>query len=331
VAKLTRQQRIEIAQTRLLRILGTHQAAHMRTLEMKISDAGPFDQRINPHILTEARDLLIAEGQLHVYHPEPHRPPLYYLGNADFQQLQPRFAELQTIQGEYSRQAFSMRVGQALEIAVYRTFSSDTFDCAYFGGFPDLDQHDDSILYSKQEPPNYIGSNRIPGNKVLDFLVMHGGDWAGIECKNIREWIYPDRPEVKDMLTKAVHMNCVPVLIARRIHPSTFLLLNKCGLIIHQTYNQRLASFDADLALRARAKNSLAYFDIKLGNEPDARLIKFLSLDLPAVLPAARAKFDEYYDLLCDFCLYGMPYAEFAARVRRRGLGQNEEHDWEAE
>ena len=37
----------------------------MRTLEQKISDAGPNDQRIDPHILTEVRnDLLVRGGSL---------------------------------------------------------------------------------------------------------------------------------------------------------------------------------------------------------------------------------------------------------------------------
>ena len=97
MAKLTRQERVDIARTRLLRVLGSHQIAHMRTLEMKISDAGPFDQRIDPHILTEARNELILEGQIVRYRSGYNRPPWYYLGNTDFATLQPRLAELETV------------------------------------------------------------------------------------------------------------------------------------------------------------------------------------------------------------------------------------------
>jgi hypothetical protein len=327
LARLSRQERIEIARMRIPRIVGKHQLATMRTLEMKISDAGPFDQRIDPHILTEARNELVAEGILMSHRVGPSRPPWFYLGNTVFATLADRFNLLHGIQTEYSENDFLQRTGQALEIAVYRALQ--TAGHVYFGGFPTLGQHDDGQLYKKQEPPNHIGANAIPGDRLVDFLVQHGGLWAAIECKNIREWIYSDRPEIKQLIDKALHLDAVPVLIARRIHPSTFLLFNKCGLIIHQVYNQRLANHDADLASRAADKNLLGYFDIRVGNAADARLTKFIAVNLPLVLPAARTKFDDYKDLLTAYCQEGMSYEEFAARVRRRFDGTNEDGDWE--
>jgi hypothetical protein len=48
VAKLSRLARLEIAKTRLLRILRSHGVASMRTLEMKISDAGPSPNALTP-------------------------------------------------------------------------------------------------------------------------------------------------------------------------------------------------------------------------------------------------------------------------------------------
>ena len=55
--------RREVASRRIRNILRTHGVAIMRTLEQKISDAGPNDQRIDPHILTEVRNDLLAEGR----------------------------------------------------------------------------------------------------------------------------------------------------------------------------------------------------------------------------------------------------------------------------
>jgi hypothetical protein len=310
-----------------VRVLGAHSIATMRTLEMKISDAGPYDQRINPHILTEARNQLLAEGLIQVHRAAAHRPPWYYLGNTLFADHAERYKELEAIQAAYSRNEFVMRLGQALEIAVYRALW--TSGSIFFGSYPDLLTHDDSELYNKQEPPNHIGAYAIPDDHLVDFLVLHNGLWAAIECKNVREWLYSDRLEVRELISKALYLNAVPVLIARRIHPSTFLLFNKCGLIIHQVYNQRVANCDAGLAAEAANKKKLSYFDLRVGNEPDARLTKFLAKDLPAVLPAARAKFDEYIDLLTAYCHYGMPYEEFAARARRRFDGSNEDGDWD--
>jgi hypothetical protein len=47
---MTRQQRETIASQRLLGILRTHVVANLRTLEQKISDAGPSHVRVDPHI-----------------------------------------------------------------------------------------------------------------------------------------------------------------------------------------------------------------------------------------------------------------------------------------
>ena len=105
------------------------------------------------------------------------------------------------------------RVGQCLEIAIYRALlSQNTLE--YLGSFTDLDNHTDSRLYSKEEPPQSLSGKRLAGDQRLDFLVRHPEvGWAGIEAKNVREWLYPDRTEVADLLRKAVALDCVPVLI----------------------------------------------------------------------------------------------------------------------
>jgi hypothetical protein len=105
-------------------------------------------------------------------------------------------------------------------------------------------------------------------------------------------------------------------------------VFNRCGLILHQTYNQLVPQADEALANKARDKTLLAYFDIRLGNQPDGRLTKFIGTNLPMVLPGARDHFDEHKDLLTAYCREGMVYEEFAARVRRRAAGQKEDDDW---
>ena len=88
----------------------------------------------------------------------------------------------------------------------------------HLGGFDDLEDHDDSTLYSKEEPPRSLSGRRLPGKKRLDFLCLHrecGG--VAIEVKNVRPWLYPHQDEVVDLIAKAVALDCVPVLIARRI------------------------------------------------------------------------------------------------------------------
>src|SRR5947207_15988919 len=62
--KLTRAQREEIAAKRLVVNLRAHVIANARTLEQKISDAGPYGQRIDPHVLTSVRAKLVADGKI---------------------------------------------------------------------------------------------------------------------------------------------------------------------------------------------------------------------------------------------------------------------------
>ena len=198
----------------------------------------------------------------------------------------------------------------------------------FFGRFPDLDQHDDSQPYRKEEPPNYLSQHEIPGGKQLDFLLLHpSAGWTAVEVKNVREWLYPDRDEVKDLLVKACSLNAVPVLIARRIPFVTFRLLHPCGLVIWQTYKQRYPSNDQDLAAQASDKRLLGYFDIRIGNEPDRHLTRFIQENLPDVLPRARERFTAFRDLLLAYGTGDVRYAEFAARVRRRESSASEDYD----
>lgn len=225
---------------------------------------------------------------------------------------------------QISRQTFTARVGQTLEIAVFRALREQSHH--FFGAFPDLEAHADDALYSKEEPPQTLSGLSIPGDLRLDFLLLHPeAGAAAIEVKNIREWIYPDREEVRDLLKKACAINAVPVLIARRYAYSTYSVLHRCGVILYQHYNQLYPTSEAELARLAARKDLLGYHDIRVGNTPDARLRKFITVDLPQLLTPARQKMGTYKDLLCAYGEGRMSYEEFAARAVRRERGENED------
>lgn len=101
----------------------------------------------------------------------------------------------------------------------------------------------------------------------------------------------------------------------------------RCGIVMHQTYNQLFPLADADLAEKVRDKTLLGYHDVRTGNEPDSRLSRFITEHLPVVLPDARERFDNHRDLMVGFVSGDLDYPEFAARVRRRSEGTNE--DWD--
>ena len=323
---MAKENRTRLAKKRLLSILARHGVANARTLEQKISDAGPSDQRIDPHVLTRVRNHLIQDGQ--VVRIQKNGAPWFHLPYTSDETLNRRLHEQLPIFRQLSRRDTGIRIGQCLEISIYRALLLQ-HNLEFLGGFADLDLHDDSQRYSKDEPPLSLSGRRLARNQRLDFLVRHPqAGWAAIEAKNVREWQYPDREEITKLLDKATTLDCVPIFICRRFPFVTFKVLATCGVVLHQTYNQRLPEADRDLANKARDKTLLGYHDIRIGNQPDARLIKFIGTNLHRVLPEARKRFEDYKDLLADFGCGDITYQEFAARVRRHSQGVDEDSDW---
>lgn len=58
-------------------------------------------------------------------------------------------------------------------------------------------------------------------------------------------------------------------------------------------------------------------------------MVTFFQTTLAEIGAEMRRRYDEYQDLLSDWAYEQMSYDQFAARVRRRESGQNEDHDWE--
>jgi len=308
---------VNLGKKRLQSVLGSHTIANSRTLENKISDAGPNHMRVQPQPLTTARRELEHEGRIRsIQYADA---PWYHLDDADPDKVQLRLQEQGEVYQQMNAGDASMLIGQALEIAVFRSLNAQT-NLQVYGGFRDLDEHDDSTLYSKEEPPSIVSGLRMPGDKKLDFLLYHpDAGHVGIEVKNVRQWLYPDRLEVREFLHKCCAIDAVPVIIARRIPYVTFSEVFKPGgILTHETYNQRLPKSYEELANKAKDKMLLGYHDIRLGNEPDARLNRFLHDTLPSLLSSAREKFNENRDLLESFGDGSLTYLDFHIKLRHK-------------
>jgi hypothetical protein len=307
-------ERLDLAIKRVQSILRSHVVATARILENKISDAGPTNQRIDPHILGKAKSLLEGTGMI-VQRKDKHGTPWYYLSGTPEETLAPRLAELQEVYDQTLEKHFTLRTGQALEIAVSKALLSQK-EIPSVGHFHDLDRHDDATLYKKEDPPSIIGNGACEGK--LDFVLFSRMGPVGLEVKNVREWIYSQSDEVIGTLKKCCALDAIPVLIVRRYSYEAFSILSECGVIVHQMYNQRYANTDAELANRVRDKRLLGYHDVRAGNEPDQRLLKFIQVNLPKLLMVARVKFDHRRELLEEYVNTDMGYPEFVARIRGR-------------
>ncbi len=323
--RLSREERETIALRRIMRNLEALGVANMRTLEMKVSDSGPSHLRVNPHVLTRVRNEQCGAGRLIVvkqvwYHRKSESPEV----------VKAKLGKLQPLYDAINNPDLKLRLGQSLEIAILRALEKSPMQ--FVGGFVDLDDHDDSTLYKKEEPPLRFSGKKMPGDRRFDFLAFHATAGSiGIEAKNVREWIYPNRAEIKELIQKALASDSVPVLIARRIPYVTFRLLEACGALLFENYNQLYPSADAALAKQAAQRNLLGYHDIRTGNQPNDRLLKFITETVPARADEARARFAKHRDLLEQFATGRLHYAGFAARVRRREQGQPEDADAQPE
>jgi hypothetical protein len=178
--------RIELGKKRMRNVLLRHVIAPARTLEQKIADAGPFNQRIEPNLLTLARGELEKEGI--VKSTLDGGLPWYFLAETPPDILEARLNEQRVVHAEVTTRSLKDRIGQTLEIAIFRAMC-EQHRFGFLGGFLDLDEHDDSQRYKKEEPPSLINGLKLSTGR-LDFVFQdpQAGN-IGVEAKNIREWI----------------------------------------------------------------------------------------------------------------------------------------------
>src|SRR5437588_202666 len=162
---MTRSERQAIGKARLVRILTAQTVAGSRTLEQKISDAGPNPLRVDPHILTTARGALENDGT--IIRINRGTSTWYALAATSMPEIEAKLQLLTPILNQLCDQAFNMRLGQSLEIAIFRALC-DSQSLQFFGGFLDLEAHNDDQLYRKEEPPALISGRPLPGAKKFD-------------------------------------------------------------------------------------------------------------------------------------------------------------------
>ena len=282
-------ERILLARKRIQSVLDRDLVAHQQTLEQKISDQGPTNQRVDPHLVGLAAFDLLHLNRLRSYDHTPSGTHAWYSNiGAHAADVEARLDELGPLYASVSGHGFGNLTGDALEVVVYkclhRIFTANP-RYAYQGHFR-IDQPKVGDRFIKVQPPKTIGSHST--KKEADFLLF-GLDPGPIciECKNYREWIYPHSPVITDLIRKSYELNAIPVLIARRIHYTTLTnFLEPAGIIAHETYHQYYPSDKEELARKVKNARSLGFTDVLASEDPHPRTIKFFERDLFTV--AAR-------------------------------------------
>ncbi len=300
--------RVTIAKNRIQSILDRDLVAHQKTLEQKIAEQGPTPQRVDPHLIGYAIKDLRELNRL-AAHQHAGAPGKFWFANPGTK-LQPITEKLDAIAPLYegiSGHGFGNLTGDALEIITYKCLEAEQHtnpQYAFLGSF-DLDQPKNAQgRYRRTAPPKTIGSRKT--TLEADFFQFgHSVGPLCIECKNRREWIYPNDGAISDLIVRATDLDIVPVLIARRLHYTTRSnFLEPAGIIAHESYFQYYPTDNADLAAQVKDKRSLGFTDVLASEEPHARTKHFFSVTLPKIVETMATKWNRNKGALRAFALH---------------------------
>jgi hypothetical protein len=296
--------RIALAKRRVQSILDRETVACQKTLEQKISDQGPTDQRVDPHLVgLSIKDLLALNRLREHRHLATASVPWYANPGTPADAVSARLADLAPLYASITRGGFGNLTGDALELVTYKVLDriyKANPRYAYQGHF-DLAAPKTKGRYRKTPPPKAIAGRST--QKEADFFQF--GHTAGplcIECKNYREWLYPQAPEIAELIIKAADLDAIPVLIARRLHYSARTnLLEPAGIIAHESYFQYYPADQAERADKVRHRRSLGFTDVTASEDPHPRTVRFLTEILPKIVDDMAARWKANKDALVSF------------------------------
>ncbi|MCP4308856.1 MAG: hypothetical protein GY788_29070 [bacterium] len=319
-------ERIAIAKNRTQTILDREQVSHQKTLEQKIAEQGPYNQRVDPHLIGLAILDLLNQNRLRKHtHPATGSKPWYANLLTPDEKVRPKLDELAPLYASVSGDGFGNQTGDALEVVVYKCLDqiySDNPRYTYQGHFHLDEPKNDQRRYRKTQPPKHIGT--CTTEKEADFLQFgHDIGPLCIECKNYREWLYPHHEIIKDLIVKSAELGAVPVLIARRIHYTAISnLLEPAGIIAHETYYQYYPANEATLAERVRHKRSLGFTDVTATEEPHPRTTKFFTTLLPKIVDAMGTRWNKNRPALVDFAAGNINQAQLYTAIQSPAGGK---------
>lgn len=311
-------ERILLGKRRTLNILERELVAHQKTLEQKISDQGPVDQHVDPHLLgLGIKDLLELRRISRMTHHSTGKEPWYTNRGTNAERASQKLDNLAPLYAAVSIGHFKNLVGDALEVIVNKclteVYQQDS-KYAYLGDFKLHEQKKDQ-RYQKAQPPRIISGQLIQGE--ADFI-QYGHDEGGlfIECKNYREWIYPHHKIIKELIRKAHSANLIPLLVARRFHYTTITnLLAPSGILYHQTFFQYYPADQEELAAQVREKRSLGFSDVRATETPHSATLNYFRNILPSAVAPAAQKWKAHADVLLAYACDEIPIREVYAAI----------------
>jgi len=289
---------VRVALHRIPRALRRGRYASMRQLEMKISEAGPGDQRANPIHLREALNALVENGDVRPDHPPSPRGvtlPTFYMPrdfSGDRAEDVARRADVLALYGDFLRAA-RQDGGKTLERAVYKAALGARRAGHYL-----------HVLGSPDRPPDAgVVLNDVPIGEALDLILVSADGLCAVEDKNLREWLTPSSSEVWALIGKALRHDGLPVMICRKVTWDVFLLFKQVGGLAFPVHTQMFPADYAARLARAKHRHGLGFHDLRFGDDPPSDLVRFLERTVPRNLADKLALFRANADLLRQYAI----------------------------
>lgn len=323
--------RIRLAKRRVQSVLDRETVSHQKTLEQKIAEQGPQDQRVDPHLIGLAILDLLSLNRLRKHtHPATGNKPWYANPGTKDHAVNTRLAELAPLYASISGDGFGNLTGDALEIIVFKCIHqiwSAEPRFSYQGYFHLDKPKNKQGRYRKTQPPKSIGG--FTTIKEADFLQFgHDAGPLCIECKNYREWLYPRHQNIKELIIKSAGLGAVPVLINRRIHYTTRTnFLEPAGIIAHESLYQYFPADQMDLAERAKHKRSLGFTDVIATEDPHPRTVKFFNRILPKIVDYMGERWKVNRSALVDYAVGDINLAQLYTAIDSPAGGKWEDYE----
>jgi hypothetical protein len=310
-----------IARKRIESILATRRISYSSHLEIKISEAGPTRLRAEPHIISNAlRNMVKAKNVLN--HTPTNLPsgssnPKYYVpldfkGAADASRSR-SFVEWRNLFLWASQR--SEYCGYMLEKIIFdAVLETDKYHV--LGSAPIYGADGKLMKTSGSEILTYQGQDvyKAESGAGFDLFVIHKASHTpiGIEAKNVRDWIYPASEEVWRAIARACTMECLPVIIARKIsYISRAGFFAKFGILGFETNFQYMAQQvqpDSKYTFKDKVihKDKLGFADIKLLKPKDptpSHVVKFFDDILDQHAESYFEKFMKHKELLKKYAI----------------------------
>lgn len=324
---------ILIAQKRILKVLEKRRVSYSRHLEIKISEAGPTKMRVEPHAVSAALKILIKNKRVLVHSSSADSDTKLILptdfGKSGDQSRLDAFINWRDMFVQYSQK--NEYCGLVLERLVFETaLQSDLY--TVLGSGPEYGT--DGLLFKPKgsELLHYDGKTIYGAEHGagFDLFLSHKATHIpiGIEAKNIRQWIYPASEEVWRMIARACTLDCLPVIVARKISFIAYAgFFAHFGILGFQTHFQYMSNhvnahskykFKNDII----HKDRLGFADMKLvkSNSPvPENFTNIFNNVLDSQVVSSYEKFMKYKDLLKKYAIdYRMSESSLSQKDRFR-------------